>query len=106
MMLLSICALIFISKIPPQSVCTEQAFFVKNEKKYLANHVIETKQTDTELECGIHCVSDQSCASVNYKTSGIDKGQCELNNETLQEAADEETHNPEFTHLDVVKRVS
>ena len=106
MILLSICALIFISEIPQKGVCIEQAFFRRNEQKYLANHVIETKQAGSELECGMHCVADGSCASVNYKTSGIGKGRCELNNKTIQETSDKETHNPEFNYLVVIKRVS
>ena len=105
MNLLTICALIFISKIT-QVMCTEQAYFLRKEQKYLANHVIETKQADSDLECGLHCVADGSCASVNYKTSGDGKGRCELNDKTLQEIPDEETQDPEFTHLAVDKRVS
>ena len=100
MIFLSICAVIFILKLPQQSVCTD--FFLRNEQKYLANHVIETKQADSELECGLYCVADGSCASVNYKTLGIGKGRCELNSKT----SDEEIRNPEFTHLVVVKEVS
>ena len=99
-------ALIFITKIPQQGVCKEQAYFLRDKQKYLANHVIETKQADSELECGIHCVADESCASVNFMTSGIGKGLCELNNKTLQDTSNEKTHNPEFIHLAVVKRVS
>ena len=102
---LSICALIVIAKIPQQCVCMQQALFLRIEQKYLSNNVIKIKQADSELECGIYCVADGSCASVNYKISGIGKG-CELNNRTLQEASDKETYNPEFTHLAVVKRVS
>ena len=97
--------LIFIFQIS-QGVCTEQAIFLRNEEKYLANHVIETKQAGSEFECGLHCVADRSCTSVNYKTSGVGKGRCELNNKTLREVPDEETHNPDFVHLAVVKRVS
>lgn len=41
-----------------------------------------------------------------YKTSGIGKGRCELNDKTLEGVSDEETQNPEFTHLAVFKRVS
>ena len=105
MILLRILALIFISKIP-KVACTEKAFFLRNEENYLANHVIETKQADSELECGMRCVANESCASVNYKTSGIGKGRCKLNmHKTLQDASDAETHNPEFIHLVVVKRV-
>ena len=107
MILLSICALIFITtEVPQEGVCTEQVFFLRNEKKYLANHVIETKQAESELECGLHCVADGSCASVNYKTSGIGKGRCELNCKTLGESSDDETHDPEFTYLAVTERVS
>ena len=102
---LSFCALTFISKIPQQGVCTEQAFFRKNEQKYLANHVIVRKQAESESECGLYCVADGSCASVNYKISGIDKGRCELNNSTLQEAPDEETHHREFTYLVFIEQV-
>ncbi|CAB3993405.1 Hypothetical predicted protein [Paramuricea clavata] len=44
--------------------------------------------------------------SVNYKTSGIGKGLCELNSETLQETSDAGgiLHNPEFNHLYIVKK--
>ena len=100
----SICALIFIFQIP-QNVCTEQAFLLRKEEKYLANHVIETKQAGSEFECGLHCVADGSCASVNYKTSGVGQGRCELSDKTIGEAPDEETHNPDFVHLAVSKRV-
>ena len=103
--LLGICALLFSSKIS-KGVSTEQAFFLRNDGKYLANHVIETKQAVSDLECGLHCVAHASCASVNYKTSGDGKGRCELNDKTLQEIPDETTYDPEFTHLDVVHEVS
>ncbi|CAB4030524.1 Hypothetical predicted protein, partial [Paramuricea clavata] len=104
--LLSICALIFISEIPQPGVCSKQAMFHRNVQKYLTNHVIETKQAESELECGVYCVRHGSCASVNYKTSGIDKGRCELNNKTIQETsdADEKTHNPEFNHIAIIKQ--
>ena len=106
--LLSICALIFISEIPQPGVCSKQAGFHRNVKKYLSNHVIETKQAVSELECGILCVRHGSCESVNYKTSGIGKGRCELNNRTVQETSDpdEKTHNPEFNHIAIIKPVS
>jgi hypothetical protein len=106
--LLRICALIFISEIPQPGVCSRQAVFHRNVQKYLANHVMETKQAESELECGMCCVADGSCTSVNYKTSGIGKGLCELNNKTFQETsdADEKTHNPEFNHLAIIKPVS
>ena len=105
MILLNICALIFISKIPQQGLCTDQAYFQRNEQKYLANHVVETKEADSELECGLYCVADASCVSINYKTSGICKGRCELNNKTLQDTSHEKTHNPEFIHLAIIERI-
>ena len=76
--------------------------FRRTEKKYLANHVIETKQADSEFECGIHCVENKSCASVNYKTSGVGKGRCELNNKITRAVPEEDTHNPEFIHLAII----
>ena len=78
----------------------------RNDQKYLANHVIATKQAATEFECGMHCVAYGLCLSINYKISGVDKGRCELNNKTLQETfnADKEI-NPEFNHLYIIKKV-
>ncbi|XP_028414341.1 uncharacterized protein LOC114537501 [Dendronephthya gigantea] len=54
----------------------------------------------------MHCVGDQSCASVNFKTSGTDKGLCELNSKTLREIsyADGRMYNPKFNHLYKVKK--
>ena len=106
--LLSICALIFVSRITQPGKCsTEQAMIRRKEQTYLANHVIKTKQAETELECGLHCVADGPCASVNYKTSGIGKGLCELNSKTLQEASDTDgnMHNPEFNNLYIIEKV-
>ena len=104
--LLSICAILLTLKTLQPVESSMQAVFRREEQKYLANHVITTKQAATELECGMHCVADGSCLSVNYKISGAGKGRCELNNKTLQETseADQET-NPEFNHLYVVKKV-
>ena len=103
---LNLFPLIFTAIIPQQSMCVKQAYFLRKQQKYLANHVIKIKQAYSEFECGLHCVADRSCVSVNYKTSGIGKGRCELNNNTLQGASDKETQNREYTHLAVVKRVS
>ena len=101
----SICALIFIFQIQ-QGVCKKQAYFLINKDKYLANHIIQIKQAYSEAECGGHCVADGLCKSVNYKTSGDGKGRCELNDKTLRDVPDGGTHNPDFVHLAVVKRVS
>jgi hypothetical protein len=106
--LFSICALIFVSQITqPGEYLIEQAIFRRKEQTYLANHVIKTKQAETELECGMHCVADGLCASVNYKTSEIGKGLCELNNKTLQERYDAKgsMRNPAFNHLYIIKKV-
>jgi hypothetical protein len=63
----------------------EEAVFRRKVGKYLANYVIRTENTTSEMECGIHCSADSVCASVNYKTSGTDKGLCELNSKALDE---------------------
>ena len=104
--ILGICALFLLSKISQPGECLQQAVFRRNEQKYLANHVIATKQAATELECGMHCVAYGSCLSVNYKIFGVNKGRCELNNKTLQETfnADKEI-NSEFNHLYIIKKV-
>jgi hypothetical protein len=96
-----------ISKIPQGECSIKQAFFLIKEQKYLENHVIETKQAESELQCSMHCVGVGSCVSVNYKTSGIGKGLCQLNNKTLQEISDtdENMHNPDFNHLYIIKKV-
>ncbi|CAB4006874.1 Hypothetical predicted protein [Paramuricea clavata] len=66
----------------------------------------ETKQAGSELECGMLCVADGSCQSVNCKTAGIGKGLCGLNSKTLQEASEDyEETNLEFNHLHVIKKV-
>jgi hypothetical protein len=68
---------------------------------------MKTKQAETELQCGLHCVADGSCASVNFKTSGIGKGLCELNSKILQDTSDADgsLHNSEFNHLYIIKKV-
>ena len=84
-----------------------QAFFRKINGKYLVNHVIETKHAETEWECSRHCVDHGLCVSVNYKTSGIGKGRCELNNKTLQDTSDDDgsTSDPEHKHLYIIQKV-
>jgi hypothetical protein len=107
-LLTSICVLFFmISKISQGECSIKQASFVINKQKYLANHVFETKQAESELKCSMHCVRVGSCVSVNYKISGIGKGLCELNNKTLKEISDADgsMHNSEFNHLDIIKKV-
>ena len=110
MVYLSTCALVFFWMAitqPGESLASEEAIFKRNEQKYLANHVIETKQAGSELDCGLHCIADKSCASVNYKTSGVGKGRCELNNKTVEKTAEvDKIHDPQFNHLVIVKQVS
>ena len=91
-----------------ESLVSQQAIFKRNKQKYLANHIIETKQADSELKCGIHCLADKSCTSVNYKTSGIGKGRCELNDKTVEKTCNvnDKIHDAEFKNLVVIRRVS
>ncbi len=74
----------------------------------MANHVIATKQAESENECGMYCVRDCLCSSVNYKTSGIGKDRCELNKKKLQETSDVDgsVYDPEFNHIVIIKPVS
>ncbi|XP_028402774.1 contactin-associated protein-like 2 [Dendronephthya gigantea] len=107
--LLSICVLVFTSRILQPGECSvAEALFRKIDGRYLANHVIETKHTETELECSMHCVAHGSCVSVNYKTSGISKGRCELNNKTLKDKSedDESMNDPEVEHLYIIKKIA
>jgi hypothetical protein len=106
---LNLCAIIFVFSIPEPGECLDtQAVFHIKKQEYLANHVIATKQADTKLECSWHCVADGTCVSVNFKTSGVGKGRCELNDKTLEGASDaeERTPNPEFNHLSIIFKVS
>ena len=63
MVYLSTCALVFLwleTTQPGESLACEQVRFQKSKQKYLANHVMKTKQADSELECAVHCVADKS----------------------------------------------
>ena len=96
------------TKADAQSVPSRQAWFQRKEKIYLMNHVYERKQTSNEFACSLSCVRDESCESVNYKTSGIGKGLCELNKKATQERSEVEKkiRDPEFIHLAMIKHVS
>ena len=90
-----------------QCMPTKEAWFRKEEKTYLMNHVYERKQTGSEFACRLSCLRDESCASVNYKTSGVGKDLCELNNKITQERSKvEKIRDPEFNHHSKIKRVS
>ena len=103
--LLCICLLI-LARLAQGQEMTKQAVFHRKKQKYLANHVIESRQANDELKCALHCIEHDSCASVNYKISGARKGLCELNNETPQRTSgkDERTI-PEFVYLYIFKKV-
>ena len=92
----------------PGNCLVKQAVFKVKKQRYLANHIIATKQADSEFDCSVHCVADGSCVSVNFKTSGIGKGRCELNNKTLKEISDAngDSQNSEFNHLYIIFKVS
>lgn len=98
----SIFALLLILQVPQPGDCLQQAVFRRAKQEYLANKVIDTKHAETESECGMYCIRHGSCASVNYKTSGIGKGRCELNE--MSTDTDKET-SLEFNHLVIVRRV-
>ena len=112
MVCLSVCGLIFVwmaTAKPRGSLAFDETIFKRNEQTYLADHVVETEQAHSEIECGVRCiVSEKSCTSVNFKTSGIGKGRCELNKKTVEETSDvdDKIHHPEFNHLALMKRVS
>ena len=111
MVYLSTCALFFFLIATThlrESLASEEAILKRNEQRYLTDYVIETKQAGTELECGLHCLADKSCTSVNYKTSGIGKGLYELNYKTVKETSnvDDKIHDQEFNNLVVIGRVS
>ena len=92
---------------PFECVPSKEAWFHREEKTYLMNHAYEKKQTDSEFACRLSCVRDGFCASVNYKTSGIGKGLCELNNKITQERSKvEKIRDPEFNYHSKIKRVS
>ena len=101
----NICAFIFAWNEFQLSECSiRQGLFRVEKQKYLPDHVIETTNARSGLECGIYCLENESCASVNYKTFGINDGLCELNRETRRDA-DEILNNPEFEHIYVIERV-
>jgi hypothetical protein len=101
-----ICALLFLLKISQPGECLEQAVFRRNEQEYLANHIIATKEATAEIECSMHCLADGLCVSVNFKTFGIGKGRCELNNGTIQEASYiDKQKNLEYNHLYIIVKV-
>jgi hypothetical protein len=101
------CKLIFIQSI---LVCFQfghtlkQAFFQRQKAQYLPDNVIKTKFAKTELECSLYCTRLEGCLSVNYKISGVGKGLCQLNNNTISEKGGVEE--PNFVYLQIAPWVS
>ncbi len=106
--LVSIGVLIIILITQRKVECSREAIFQRIEQTYLPNHVTGTKHARGELECAMFCSVHGSCTSVNYKTSGIGKGLCELNDENIQEISKAENKTrdlAEFTHYKIIKKV-
>ena len=99
--------LVFFLILTKRGECQEEAVFRRKVGKYLANYVIRTENTTSELECGIHCSGDSLCASVNYKTSGTNIGLCELNSKALDERESDMLllDSTDFNHLHIDTRV-
>ena len=85
-------------------IAMEQAVFKRKTGTFLPDSVIATKYAESELECSMHCTSHDACLSVNYKTSGVEQGLCQLNNKTHSEKL-KLTSDEKFVHLSVIKRV-
>ena len=108
---LVICTLTFLwiaTTQPEERLACGEVRFQRSEHKYLANHVMETTQVDSEKRCVFRCAVNKSCTSINYKTSGSDKGRCEVNNKTVDatDDVDEKIDRSGFNHLAVIERVS
>ena len=85
-------------------VAMKHATFKRKAGKYLPDSVIATKYTESELECSMHCTSHDACLSVNYKTSGVEQGLCQVNKKTHSEKL-KLVSDEKFVHLSVTKRV-
>ena len=107
--ILNICTFVFVWKAFQQGECSIRKALLRVEKgKYLSNHAMETRSARSGFECGTRCFENESCASVNYKTSGVNKGLCELNLKTRQETYGLNglmLSDPEFEHIYIIKRV-
>ena len=69
--------------------CVNKILFTKTNGLYLANSVIRTEFTNNEFECGAVCSKEIACVSVNYKRCGVDKGRCELNDDSIERSPPE-----------------
>ena len=82
-----------------------QALFQRRQDNYLANSVVRTEQTRSEIECGSLCSRESWCMSVNYKESGEKRGLCELNKDTLEKSDENVQKTPGFVNLAILKSV-
>ena len=82
----------------------KHATFKREAGKYLPYSVIATKYTETESECSAHCTRLDACLSVNYKTSAVEQGLCQLKNKTHSEKL-KLVSDEKFVHLSVIKKV-
>ena len=84
-----------------------KAWFHRQEATYLANSVIRTEKTVHVAHCVGLCLTENSCVSVNYKKSGSDKGNCELNDKLMKDSQQNKKDDSEYDYLEVAgKRVS
>ena len=80
------------------NVGVQQAYFHKTPAKHLPDSIIASTYAQSETECSMHCTRHQECLSVNYKVNGLDKGLCQLNNNTISEKRG--MHDDDFVYLD------
>jgi hypothetical protein len=82
---------------------SHNTLFYRHRGKYLSHSVIRTKRGKTELECAVYCSRDEECVSVNYKTTGEERGLCELNNKT--HPFTNNVNKKEFNNLEILQKV-
>ena len=88
---------------PNFASCFREAVFYKEKGVYFANHVIETEETSSELECCSLCLVQTPCTSVNYKSSGDREGLCELNDRILKDFPHHGTKNSEYIYFEKLR---
>ena len=85
------------------SHCCQEVIFLKSEGVYFANRVAQIKDAASEINCCIYCMKDDSCLSVNYQTSGRNRGLCQLNAEKLKDFPQDRIRNPDFCYFEKIK---
>ena len=98
-------SIVFFSVSVVYATCSHDVLFHRHRGKYLLNSVIRTVHAETESECGIYCSRDDACVSVNYKTTGKDRGLCELNHKTFTDASSNSAERKEFNYLEILRKV-